>query len=72
MRYLFAIVFPPLALLLCGKWFQAILAFVLQITLIGWIPASIWALFVVQSHLADLRNERLIAALARKLPRGKY
>ena len=65
MRYLLAIVFPPLAMLFCGKIFQAILALILQITLIGWLPASIWALFVVNSHLADVRNKKLIEAIER-------
>jgi hypothetical protein len=34
-------------------------------TLIGWIPTSIWALVVVDSHLAEVRNKKLIAASLR-------
>jgi uncharacterized membrane protein YqaE (UPF0057 family) len=71
MRYLLAILFPPLAMLFCGKIFQAILALILQITVIGWIPASVWALFVVNSHLADVRNRQLIIAIERASYRGK-
>jgi uncharacterized membrane protein YqaE (UPF0057 family) len=71
MRYLLAILLPPLALLFCGKIFQAILALILQVTVIGWIPASIWALFVVHSHLADVRNRELISAIERASYRRK-
>jgi len=63
MRYLLAIILPPVALLLCGKVFQAILCLVLMLTLIGWPIAAVWALFVVHNHLADLRAQRVIEAL---------
>ena len=36
MLYLVAVVLPPLAVLLAGKPFQAIISFILQLTLIGW------------------------------------
>lgn len=61
MRYLLAIVAPPLAVLLCGKPFQAILNLIL--TLCFWIPGVVHALFVVNSHLADMRTDRMIAAV---------
>ncbi len=50
-------------MLLCGKIFQAIFCVLLMITLIGWPVASIWALFVVHSHLADKRMDRLVRAV---------
>ena len=58
MRYLLAIVFPPLAVLLCGKPLQAALN--LLLTLCFWVPGVVHALFVVNSHLADKRTERVI------------
>jgi uncharacterized membrane protein YqaE (UPF0057 family) len=63
MRYLLAIVLPPLAVLLCGKPIQAILNCFL--TLLFWIPGVVHALFVVNNHLADKRTERLIRAIRR-------
>ena len=66
MLYVLAILLPPLAILLCGKPFQAVIALVLQITLLGWIPAAIWALLVVNNHLADKRTNRLIKAMRRR------
>ena len=61
MRYLLAILLPPVAVLLWGKPFQAILSIFL--TLAFWIPGVVHALFVVHSHLADKRNRELIRAI---------
>jgi len=40
---LIAILFPWLSFLLRGKIFQGLLCLLLQITVLGWIPAAIWA-----------------------------
>jgi len=40
---LVAIFFPWIALLLCDNPVGALIALVMQVTVIGWIPASIWA-----------------------------
>ena len=61
MRYLLAIILPPLAVFLCGKPLQAVLNILL--TLAFWVPGVIHALFVVHSHLADKRNKELIKAI---------
>ena len=58
MRYFLAIILPPVAVLLCGKPFQAILNLIL--TMFFWIPGVVHALFVVNSHLADVRTEKMI------------
>jgi uncharacterized membrane protein YqaE (UPF0057 family) len=60
-RYLLAIVCPPLAVLFCGKPIQAILNVLL--TLFFYVPGAVHALFVVNSHLADLRNQELIRVI---------
>ena len=60
MMYLVALVVPPLAILLCGKFFQAVLALILQITVIGWLPAALWAMFVVNGAQQERRNKRLL------------
>ena len=61
MRYLLAIILPPVDVLICGKPFQAILNFVL--TLIFWIPGVVHAIFEVHSYLADRRADRIIDAM---------
>ena len=63
MRYVLAVLLPPLAMLLCGKIFQAILALIFMCTLIGWPLASIWAFLVVNNYFADRRTDRMIQAI---------
>ena len=61
MLYLVAVLMPPLAVLLAGKPFQALLNVILTIAF--WVPGMIHALFVVHNHYADKRSERVIRAL---------
>jgi uncharacterized membrane protein YqaE (UPF0057 family) len=65
MRYLIAILLPPLGFLTCGKVFQAILCFILMLTCIGWPIASIWAVLVVADYHADKRAERVARSVER-------
>lgn len=62
---LIAIFFPALSFFLRGRILTAIICFILQITLIGWIPAAIWAVISLQNARADKRNEKLINAVKR-------
>lgn len=52
-----AILFPWLALLLKDNPGGALVALVLQATLIGWIPASIWAWKAVHAK-EELKEDR--------------
>jgi uncharacterized membrane protein YqaE (UPF0057 family) len=60
MMYLLAILLPPVAVLLCGKPFQALLNLVLWV--LGIIPGIVHAILVVASHQADQRTNRIIRA----------
>jgi uncharacterized membrane protein YqaE (UPF0057 family) len=64
MRYLLAVILPPVAVLICGKPIQALLNLVL--TLLFWIPGLIHALFVVNGYYADKRTDRVIQAIKEK------
>lgn len=63
MLYLLAIFLPPIAVLLAGKPFQAILNLVL--TLLFYVPGLIHALFVVHNHYADRRTDRIVKEMRR-------
>ncbi len=60
---LVAILLPWLSFLLRGKLLTGILCLLLQITLIGWVPAAVWAVISLQNSRADRRNEKLIRQL---------
>lgn len=59
MRLIIAIVLPFLAFFTIGRPFAAIVCFILQITLIGWIPAALWAIFT----LGQFKTDKKLAAL---------
>jgi uncharacterized membrane protein YqaE (UPF0057 family) len=58
-----AILLPWLALLLRGHIFQAALCLGLQLTLLGWIPAAIWAVMVVNNDAQERRHHELMRTL---------
>lgn len=63
---LLAIFFPFLSFILRGRIITGIVCLVLQITLIGWIPAAIWAVISLQNSRADRRNARLVQAIKKQ------
>ncbi|WP_236537102.1 YqaE/Pmp3 family membrane protein [Sphingobacterium composti Ten et al. 2007 non Yoo et al. 2007] len=56
MMILIAVLFPWLSFFLRGKILVGILCIILQFTLIGWLPAAIWA---VAAHLDANNKKRL-------------
>lgn len=63
MRYLLAILLPPVAVLLCGKPLQALLNLVL--TLMFWVPGAVHAVLVVHQSEEDSRAEKIVRAIER-------
>lgn len=63
MRYVVAFFLPWLSLLLQGKIGAGIVCLILQITIIGWLPATIWAITSLNRMYADRRTNDLIAAM---------
>lgn len=53
MRILIAIILPWLAFFTIGRPFAGLLCLILQITVIGWIPAAIWAAYAVSQFHTD-------------------
>jgi uncharacterized membrane protein YqaE (UPF0057 family) len=62
MRYLIALFLPWLAFFTIGKFFSGIIGFVLQLTVIGWLPATIWAFFAISDYHADQRTDKILRA----------
>ncbi|MDR6459362.1 uncharacterized membrane protein YqaE (UPF0057 family) [Chryseobacterium vietnamense] len=60
---LLAILLPFLSFMVRGKVFTGIICLILHITLIGWLPAAIWAVLSLNNERADKRNDRLIKAM---------
>ncbi|MET3536445.1 YqaE/Pmp3 family membrane protein [Chryseobacterium limigenitum] len=60
---LLAILLPFLSFIVRGKVLTGIICLVLQITLIGWIPAAIWAVLSLNNERAEKRTDKLIKAM---------
>lgn len=60
---LLAILLPWLSFMLRGRILTGILCLILQITVIGWIPAAIWAVISLQEARENRRNRRLVRAI---------
>jgi hypothetical protein len=53
MRLLIALVLPWLLFFTIGRPISGIICLILQITLIGWIPAAIWAVYSLSQYQTD-------------------
>lgn len=53
MRLIIAILLPPVVFFTIGRPFQGLLCLLLQLTLIGWIPAAIWAVYALSQYNTD-------------------
>ena len=61
MRLLIALFLPWLTFFTIGKPISGIVCLILQLTLIGWIPATIWAVYALSQYKTD---EKIAKALA--------
>jgi len=71
MRYVLALFLPWLTFFTMGMVGSGIICLILQLTVIGWLPASIWAFFAINNYYAKQRNDDLIRTLGQNgtLPR---
>lgn len=53
MRLLIALILPWLLFFTIGRPLAGIICLILQITLIGWIPAAIWAVYALSQYQTD-------------------
>ena len=60
---LIAILLPWLSFLMRGKILSGLICLLLQCTILGWIPAAVWAVISLQNSHADRRAKRIIRAM---------
>jgi len=58
-----AVLLPWLALLLHKRVFQAAFCLGLQLTVVGWVPAAIWAVLVVNEDRRARQYRRMLHVL---------
>ncbi|MYM26688.1 YqaE/Pmp3 family membrane protein [Duganella sp. FT135W] len=60
MRLLLALVLPWLSFFTIGRPFAGIVCLLLQLIVIGWIPAAIWAVYSLSQFKTDQKIERAL------------
>lgn len=65
MRLLLAILLPFVVFFTIGRPIAGVICLILQITLIGWLPAAIWAVYALSQYKTDKKIE---AALGQRAP----
>ncbi|MBL8506964.1 YqaE/Pmp3 family membrane protein [Chitinimonas sp. JJ19] len=63
MRLIIAIFLPFLLFFTIGRPFAGLICLVLQLTVLGWIPAAIWAAYALSQYKTDKKIE---AALGKR------
>jgi len=59
-RLLIALLLPFLLFFTIGRPIAGIICLILQVTLVGWLPAAIWAVYALSQYKTD---EKIEAAL---------
>ena len=63
MRYVLALFLPWLSLMFQGNVGAGIICLILQLTIIGWLPATIWAVTSLNRMYADRRTNSILTAM---------
>jgi uncharacterized membrane protein YqaE (UPF0057 family) len=59
-RLLIALFLPWLTFFTIGRPVAGFFCLLLQVTLIGWIPATIWAVYALSQYKTDRKIERAL------------
>ena len=58
MRLLLAIFLPFIAFFTIGRPGAGLVCLILQVTVIGWLPAAIWAVYALSQYKTDQKIKR--------------
>jgi uncharacterized membrane protein YqaE (UPF0057 family) len=65
MRLLIALILPWLTFFTIGRPIAGLICLILQVTLIGWLPAAIWAVYALSQFNTDRKIEAAMRQQAR-------
>jgi uncharacterized membrane protein YqaE (UPF0057 family) len=60
MRLLLAIFLPFMVFFTIGRPIAGVICLILQFTLIGWIPAALWAIYALGQFKTDKKIQRAL------------
>lgn len=62
MRLILAILLPWVQFFTIGRPIAAVICLLLQLTIIGWLPAAIWSVYALSQYKTDKKIEAALAA----------
>ena len=62
MRLLIALFLPWLTFFTIGRPITGVICLILQITLLGWLPATIWAVYALSQYKTDQKIKKALGA----------
>ena len=60
MRLLISLVLPWLTFFTIGRPISGLVCLLLQVTLIGWIPATIWSVYALSQYKTDQKIKQAL------------
>ncbi len=63
MRLIIALLIPWLTFFTIGRPIAGVCCLLLQLTLIGWLPATIWAVYALSQYKTDKKIKQAIEAV---------
>ena len=61
MRLLLALLLPWLQFFTIGRPFAGIICLILQLTIVGWLPAAIWSVYALSQYKTDQKIEKALS-----------
>lgn len=61
MRLLISLILPWLTFFTIGRPIAGLICLFLQITVIGWLPATIWSVYALSQYKTDKKIEKALA-----------
>lgn len=65
MRLIISLLLPWLTFFTIGRPIAGVICLILQLTLIGWIPATIWAVYALSQYKTDMKIEKAFSTRLR-------
>ena len=62
LRFVLAMLLPWALFFTIGKPVAGVLCLILQFTLVGWIPAAIWAVYALSQYTTDQKIKEALGA----------
>ena len=62
MRLLLALLLPWFQFFTIGRPISGIICLILQLTIVGWLPATIWSVYALSQYKTDKKIQKAMAS----------